>query len=115
MVTVAINIGYETDGNNGVLSRFPMLWEFESVRSFTSFIRENSLDLVLWAIKSYVSKSSLVLYVNITREYSADDCWENEFTIHCKNIREYMPYLHLYTEEIEAMKRDQKINSIINE
>lgn len=43
MIRVALNIG-----GNGPLNLFPMVFEFESAREWTDFIREESNMLGFW-------------------------------------------------------------------
>jgi hypothetical protein len=69
-------------------------------------------------MENYVPKSSLVLYVSISRSTIEDGenyIYSNEYAIRCENIREYKPYIMMEDSEIEALSRDEKINTIINE
>jgi hypothetical protein len=121
MYNISMNIGYETDGSSGILNRIPLVWEFGSIEDFTDFIRRCSIDFADWAIQNSVPKSSLILYTSINRYYTENGeewNWNNDFTIHCKNIREYMPFLKMENTDIsvliEATRRDRKINDVLD-
>ncbi len=117
MYTAVFNIGYETESSSGVLNRTPIIYQFNSVKEYTDFIRGGMVNIVDWAIKNYVPKSSIVLYTNISRLYMEGDeewVWSNDFNIKCKNIREYKPLINLSDEEIEALLRDEVINNVLN-
>lgn len=117
MQTAVFNIGYETKSSSGVLNRTPIIYQFDSVKEYTNFIRGGMVNIVDWAIKNYVPKSSIVLYTNISRLYMEGDeewVWSNDFNIKCKNIREYKPLINLSDEEIEALLRDEVINNVLN-
>jgi len=118
MYTFSLNIGYESStGSSGVLNKLPMIYRFDTPKDFTNFVRNNSIRLVDWAIQNHVPKSSLMLYVTINRFYEEegeDWIWSNEFHIHLKNIREYIPYLDMTDEEIEAEGRDKTIDDVLN-
>lgn len=120
--TISFNIGYDVPSvASGVLNGFPMLYQFVTIREFTEFIRDNSLAFADWAIQHNVMKSSIVLYVNITRFYiECDEEWiyESFFRIKCKNIREYIPLLSMGDNEIQSLlkskSRDEKINDVLD-
>lgn len=117
MYTAVFNIGYETGYSSGVLNRTPIIYHFDDVREYTNFIRGGVVNIVDWAIKNHVPKSSIVLYTRISRLYMEGDedwVWSNDFDIKCKNIREYKPLINLSDEEIEALLRDEVINSILD-
>lgn len=117
MYTAVFNIGYETGYSSGVLNRTPIIYHFDDVREYTNFIRGGVVNIVDWAIKSHVPKSSIVLYTRISRLYMEGDedwVWSNDFDIKCKNIREYKPLINLSDEEIEALLRDEVINNVLN-
>lgn len=117
-----MNIGYEIDGHgSGILNKIPMVWTFKTPKEFTDFIRRCSIDLVDWAVQNSIPKGCLMLHVSINLYYKEDDqdwIWNNEFNIHCKNIREYQPYLKMTNDEIaalvEATKRDRAISDVLD-
>lgn len=116
MYYVSMNIGYSTESQSGILNTIPFVWKFDSVREFTSWIRTQQFNILLWSVDNYVPKSSLIMYVSINRYYMEDGeewNWSNEFAIKCKNIREYKPFINLSREEIEALRREQKIDEVI--
>lgn len=118
MIEICFNIGYEGFTGSGIFNKFPIFYQVDSFKEFSSFIRDQAFEWVLWAHDSYVSKSSLCFYLNIW-EKTDDDCyWNWEFTIRSKNIREFQPFIKLSREEIEEMKiqkaREDKLQELLN-
>lgn len=117
MIKVAMNIG----GGNGVYNNIPMFWEMENAKEFTDMIRSEIFNILLWSHDNYGSKSNLWLGVHIEEPDKNDneDYWSWDFIIHCKNIREFQPYLKMSREDIDALKtskyREEKLNDILND
>ena len=112
MTTISMNIA----GSRGPLNDFPMVWEFENIREFIDFTREEEsmLAFIDWAHMHSVSLPNMRLY---TRIDEGDLYWE--FVIMLKNVREFKKYLEMGWQEIdsivEAYRRDKKINEILDE
>ena len=112
MIKVALNLGGGRPLNN-----FPMVFEFDSAREWTSSMREESsiLSVLDWAIAGGIypiSKMKIWAYVD-------DGDWFWEFEIALKNVREFEKYAQMEWEEInsvvEAYRRDKKIDEILDE
>ena len=115
MIKVSMNIGAEGSGS---LNLVPMFWEFDTAKDFTNFIRQSSLEILNWMHNDYISKPKALLGVHIVEDIENESSyWEWDFVIHCKNIREFKPYLSLSREDFEAAfeshKREKKLNDIL--
>ncbi len=116
MYTVSLNIGYES-GSSGILNKFPISYQFTTVREFTDFIRKSSIHFADWAVQNYVPKSSIVLYTNIYMVYMEDGeewTWSWEFDIRMENVREYKPLIMISDEELQSLLRNLKIEDVLN-
>ena len=109
MIIVSMNIA-----GTRVLNNFPILFEFENVREWTDFIREDGSMLAFldWSHTSSVSVQNMRLFIRIDE---GDLYWE--FIINLKNVREFKKYLTIDWKEkesiVEAWRREKKINDII--
>lgn len=108
-----MNIG----GGSGAYNNIPMFWEFDNARDFTQMIRDQIFDILRWPHEKYGIRSESWIGVHIEEDIG-DDCWDWEFIIHCKNIREFKQYEGLSRGEFESlklsMKRDKELNNILD-
>ena len=115
MLKVSLNIG----GGTGSYNYIPMFWEFDNIRTFTDFIREQMFNIILWSHDNHGIKSNLWLGVHIQEEIDKDNYFEWDFIINCKNIREFKQFEKMTREDIDALRsekeRDEKLKEILNE
>jgi hypothetical protein len=116
MIKVSMNIG---GGNGTSYNKIPMFWEFESIRTFTDFIRENMFNILLYSHDNYGIKSNCWIGVHIERDIDEENCLEWDFIINCKNIREFKPFVKMSREEMDSLRverdRNDKLNGILND
>ncbi len=111
MIRIIMNIGYVVDGaSSGILSDFPMSWEFENISVAFDWLRTQMFTILTWAKNCHVPKSSICLYLRLENEV---EYWE--YKIRCKNIREYKEFMSYTDEEVEAKIRENTINSVLSE
>lgn len=119
-MNISFNIGYEGSLSSGNLTKFPIFWQVENFKEFSDFMRKNPFEWLLWAHENHISKSHMCFNLTIWEEdkKNPDEYWTWEFTIHVKNIREYIPYLKMTEEEVDEMKiqrsREKKLKEILN-
>lgn len=120
MVHISLNIGYEGTLSSGILTKYPTYYQMDNFKEFSDFIRNNPFEWLLWAHDNYISKSYMCFYLTIWEldKKNDDEYWSWNFTIHVKNIREYLPYLKMSRDEVEEMKiqrsRENKLEEILN-
>jgi hypothetical protein len=116
MIKISMNIG---GGGNGTYNNIPMFWEMESAREFTNFIREQMFNILLHSHDNYGIKSNCWIGVHIHEDIDEENYFEWDFIIHCKNIREYKPFVKMSREEMDSLRverdRNDKINGILND
>jgi hypothetical protein len=66
--------------------------------------------VICWAINDCIQKGTMYLYMRI----DTDDETYGEYKIKCANIREYKSLMLLDDVEIDALKREIKINEVIS-
>ncbi len=106
MYNISLNIGY----GDRSLHPYPSFYQFENMRQFSDMVRRDAFQLVLYGHNNGVGISRIALYIHIDTE---DKEWD--FTIMCKNIREYKQYLNLDETEIERLKVELNRDSMIDE
>jgi len=111
MIKVALNIGS--------LNQVPMFWEFESIRDFIVFIRENSIEISSWYFQSYGTGRNIKLGIYIKEDdiNNIDEYWEWNFIINCNNIREFKPLISLSHDDFNSLlkkhERSKKLDSFL--
>jgi hypothetical protein len=114
MVCASFNI---VSGIGTILTTYPNMWVFNSIREFTNNIRYNCLSIAYFSSNLCYDVSNIKLYVNLYEELNNDYYYDRTFIINCKNIREYKNYIGMCNEEIHneylKEKRNQKLNFIL--
>lgn len=109
MMRLIMNIGYVSmEGAHSTMNDFPMAWEFETIHDCFEWLRTQMFTILTWAKNWYIPKSMMCLFLRIENDV---EYWE--YKIMCKNIREYKAFMSFTDEEIEAKKRENNINSIL--
>lgn len=117
---IAFNICYKSDGNSGVLTRKPILWEVSDFSEFKLHIRSSMFNILLWSHLSWVPRSmtSLSLYIREDIE-GTDEYLEWDFEVMCKNIQGYDEYKDLSHDEFEQLEkkfeRTEKLEELLDE
>jgi hypothetical protein len=84
---VSFNIGYLTDEYGGrSLTDYPI--HIGSFKAFKKAVRSEVSTIMDYAIRQYVPKSSICLYLTINSKRGVKN-----FIIHMKNVREYRQLL----------------------
>ncbi len=103
MRLITFNIGYIGHGNSGILSYHPFLWHDCDIKTFAKKLRQkgNIQKLFKWAKDSYVTPSSIALFVTII-----EDDTEWTYTIKMINVREYRAHWEkVYKKEWKDVSR----------
>lgn len=120
MIHISFNIGYEGVLGSGIFTKYPTYYQMDYFKDFSDSVRNNPFEWLLWAHENHVSKSHMCFYVTIWEQdkNNTDEYWSWNFTIHVKNIREYLPYLKMSRDEVDEMKiqrsRENKLEEILN-
>lgn len=112
MIKVSMNIG-----GSGAYNNIPMFWEMENAREFTDFIREQMFNILIWSHDSYGIKSNCWIGVHIHEDIDEENYLDWDFTINCKNIREFEPFEKMTRGEMDSLRverdRNKKLNDIL--
>jgi hypothetical protein len=110
MIKASINILSSISAMNSI----PMYFEVDSIRDLTNFIRNSTIDILIWPFKSYgnVDNTKIGIYI---REDIDDYYYDWSFIIKCSNIREFKPYIKMDYEEFDAVYKTHKRDDIISE
>lgn len=85
MKQIVFNIGYKRDGNSGILTYHPIVWECD-FKTFAKNVRkkDNVKSLFKWAKEHHIPPSLISIYVSI---YTGSV--HSNYTIQMINVREY--------------------------